>query len=164
MAWFVVAVAPDSLAVVFCPSSASGRVLVRNWQLSLCCFVLDVLLMMLIADWSSLLFFWHTSTSQLLNMQAVVTGVVLPFPPSVIAFICFWRIGFSTHWSSIFHQVLLTHAIALSASQLVHKMTNYTSTHSEEFEHTKSAYTRLEDVTWYAIGAVSEKEPFAPVV
>ena len=44
MAYFVVAVVPDSVAVVVCRSSASGRVLVRNSQINLCCFVLDVLL------------------------------------------------------------------------------------------------------------------------
>ena len=44
MACFVVAVVPDSIAVVVCRSSTSGRCeLVRNWQISLCCFVLDVL-------------------------------------------------------------------------------------------------------------------------
>ena len=44
MACCVVAVVPDSVAVVVCRSSASGRVLVRNLQICLCCFVLDVLL------------------------------------------------------------------------------------------------------------------------
>ena len=44
MSCFVVAVVPDSVVVVVCRSSASGRVLVRNRQTSLVCFVLDVLL------------------------------------------------------------------------------------------------------------------------
>ena len=45
MATFVVAVVPDSVAVVICRSRASGRrALVRSWQISLCCFVIDVLL------------------------------------------------------------------------------------------------------------------------
>ena len=44
MACFVVAVVPDSVVVVVCRSSASGRVLVQNGQISLCCFVLDLLL------------------------------------------------------------------------------------------------------------------------
>ena len=44
MACFAVAVVPDSAAVVVCRSSVSCGVLVRNGQICLCCFVLDVLL------------------------------------------------------------------------------------------------------------------------
>ena len=44
MACFVVAVVPDSVGVIVCRSIARGRVLVRNLQIGLCCFVLDVLL------------------------------------------------------------------------------------------------------------------------
>ena len=47
--------------------------------------------LLLIADWSSLLvffFFLHTSTFQLLDIQAVVTDVVLPFPPPVYCLHC----------------------------------------------------------------------------
>ena len=44
MACFDVAVVPDSDTMIICRSSAIGRVLVRNWQISLCCFVRDVLL------------------------------------------------------------------------------------------------------------------------
>ena len=50
--------------------------------------------------------------------------------------------------SSTFHRVLLTHALALSASQYVHKKKSpqiYTSMHSGGFELTKLTYTRLED-------------------
>ena len=53
-----------------------------------------------------------------------------------------------SHCSSIFHRVLLTHALALSASQFVHKQKSprlYTSMHSGGFELTKLTYTRLED-------------------
>ena len=48
----------------------------------------------------------------------------------------------------MFHRVLLTHALALSASQLVHKKKSqriYTSMHSAGLELTKLTYTRLED-------------------
>ena len=72
-----------------------------------------------------------------------------PFCPPVLAF------NFSrayrvqqSHCSSIFRRVLLTHALALSASQLVHKQNSrriYTSMHSGGFELTKLTYTRLED-------------------
>ena len=47
-----------------------------------------------------------------------------------------------------FHRELLTHALALSAIQFVHKKKSpriYTSMHSGGFELTKLAYTRLED-------------------
>ena len=53
-----------------------------------------------------------------------------------------------SHCSSIFHRVLPTHALALSASQFVHKKKPpriYTSMHSGGFELTKLTYTRLED-------------------
>ena len=54
-----------------------------------------------------------------------------------------------SHCSSIFHRVLLTHALALSASQFVHKKKSqriYTSMHSAGLELTKLTYrTRLED-------------------
>ena len=63
----------------------------------------------------------------------MVTGVV-PSPPRFRP--------------SIFHRVLRTHALALSASQFVHKKKSqriYTSMHSAGLELTKLAYTRLED-------------------
>ena len=44
MASSVVAVVPEFVVVIVCRSIASGRVLVRNGQISLCYFVLDVLL------------------------------------------------------------------------------------------------------------------------
>ena len=169
MACFVVAVVADSVAVIVCRPSASGRVLVRNWQISLYCFVLDVLLIaadcwLIISSSDSFIFFRHTSTFQLLNIQAVFTGVVLPFPPPGYCFRLFWRLRFSTHWSSIFHRVLPTHALALSTSQLVHKTKKCTSTHSGGFKLPKLTNTKLEDITWYATGAVSDIEPVAPVV
>ena len=71
------------------------------------------------------------------------------FSPPVLAFIFFiaHRIQ-QSHCSSIFHRVLLTHALALSASQFVRKKKSpriYTSMHSGGFELTKLTYTRLED-------------------
>ena len=48
----------------------------------------------------------------------------------------------------MFHQVLLTHALALSASQFVDKKKSqriYASMHSAGLELTKLTYTRLED-------------------
>ena len=50
--------------------------------------------------------------------------------------------------SSSFHRVLLSHALAFSASQFVHKKKSpriYTRMHSGGFELTKLTYTRLED-------------------
>ena len=52
--------------------------------------------------------------------QAVVTGVV-PFPPRFLPSIFIAHRVQKSHCSSIFHRVLLTHALALSASQLVRR-------------------------------------------
>ena len=79
--------------------------------------------------------------------QAVVTGVVPSshrFLPSI--FITH-RVQQSHCWS-IFHPVLLTHALALSVSHFLHKKRSqriYTSMHSGKFELTKLTYTRLGD-------------------
>ena len=55
-----------------------------------------------------------------------------------------------SHCSSIFHRVLLTRALALSASQFVRKKKSptriYTSMHSGGFELTKLTYTMLEGI------------------
>ena len=79
--------------------------------------------------------------------QAVVTAVV-PSPPRFLpSFFIAHRVQRS-HCSSVFHRVLLTHALALSASQFVHKKNSkriYTSVHSAGLELTKLTYTRLED-------------------
>ena len=61
--------------------------------------------------------------------QAVVTGVVPSSPRFLPSFFIAHRVQ-QSHCSSIFHRVLLTHALALSASQVVHKkksLRNYTS-------------------------------------
>ena len=78
--------------------------------------------------------------------QAVVTGVV-PSPPRFLPSTFIAHRVQHSHCSSIFHRVLLTHALALSASQFVHKKKSqriYTSMHSAGLELTKLTYTRLE--------------------
>ena len=79
--------------------------------------------------------------------RAVVTGVV-PSPPRFLPSIFIAHRVQQSHCSSIVHRVLLTHALALSASQFVHKKKSqriYTSMHSAGLELTKLTYTRLED-------------------
>ena len=79
--------------------------------------------------------------------QAVVTGVV-PSPPRFLPSIFIAHRVQQSHCSSMFHRVLLTHALALSASQFVHKKKSqriYTSMHWAGLELTKLTYTRLED-------------------
>ena len=79
--------------------------------------------------------------------QAVVTGVV-PSPPRFLPSISIAHRVQQSHCSSILHQVLLTHALALSASQFVHKKKSLrikTSMHSGGLELAKLTYTRLED-------------------
>ena len=79
--------------------------------------------------------------------QAVVTGVV-PSPPRFLPSIFIAHRVQQSHCSSIFDRVLLTHALALSASQFVRKKKSqriYTSMHSTGLELTKLTYTRLED-------------------
>ena len=79
--------------------------------------------------------------------QAVVTGVV-PSSPRFLPSIFIAHGVQQSHCSSIFHRVLLTHALALSASQFVHKKKSpriNTTMHSGGFELTKPTYTRLED-------------------
>ena len=77
----------------------------------------------------------------------MVTGVV-PSPPRFLPSIFIAHRVQQSHCSSIFHRVLLTHALALSASQFVHKKKSprfCTSMHSGGFEVTKLSYTRLEN-------------------
>ena len=91
------------------------------------------------------LFFSHTFTFQLVDKPWSQVSFLFP-PGSCLQFLS--RIGFSNHCSSIFHRVLLTHALALSASQFVHKKKSqriFTSMHSAGLELTKLTYTRLED-------------------
>ena len=79
--------------------------------------------------------------------QAVVTGVI-PSPPRFLPSIFISHRVQQSHCSSIVHRVLLTHALALSTSQFVHKKKSQricTSMHSAGLELTKLTYTRLED-------------------
>ena len=76
----------------------------------------------------------------------MVTGVI-PSPPRFLSSIFIAHRVQQSHCSSIAHRVL-THALALSASQFVHKKKSqrmYTSMHSAGLELTKLTYTRLED-------------------
>ena len=77
----------------------------------------------------------------------MVTGVV-PSSPRFSPLIFIAHRVQQSHCSSIFHRVLLAHALALSASQFVRKKKSpriYTSMHSGGFELTKLACTKLED-------------------
>ena len=88
--------------------------------------------------------FAHTSTFQ--NKPWSQVSSLLPPGSSPSIFIAH-KVQ-QPHCSSIFHRVLLTHALALSASPFVHKKKSpriYTSMHSGGFERTKLTYTRLED-------------------
>ena len=79
--------------------------------------------------------------------QAVVTGVV-PSPPRFLPSIFIAHRVQQSHCSSIFRREMLTLALALSASQFVHKKKSqrfYTSMQSAGLELTKLTYTRLED-------------------
>ena len=80
--------------------------------------------------------------------QAVVTGVA-PSPPRFLPSIFIGHRVQQSHCSSIFHRVLLNHALALAASQFVHKKKSqriYTSMHSAGLKLTKlTYYSRLED-------------------
>ena len=71
--------------------------------------------------------------------QAVVTSVV-PSPPRFLPSIFIAHRVQQSNFLSIFHRVLLTRALAFSASQFVHKKKPpriYTSMHSGGFEPTK---------------------------
>ena len=80
--------------------------------------------------------------------QAVVTGVVPSFPRFLPYIFNAHRVQ-QSHCSSVVHRVLLlTHALAFSASQFMHKKKSpriYTSIHSGGFELTKLTYAMLED-------------------
>ena len=92
-------------------------------------------------------FFFFLHFYFLASGQAVVTGLV-PSPPRFLPSIFIAHGVQQPHFSSIFHRVFLTHALALSASQFVHKEKSqriYTSMYSAGLELTKLTYTRLED-------------------
>ena len=77
----------------------------------------------------------------------MVTGVITSPPRFLPSIFVAHRVQ-QSHCSSIVHRMLLTRALALSASQFVHKKKSqriYTSIHSAGLELTKLTYTRLED-------------------
>ena len=91
-------------------------------------------------------FFSHTFSFQLLDKPW--SQVSCPSPPPYLPSIFIAHRVQQSHCSSISHRLLLTHALALSASQLVQKKKSqriYTSMHSAGLELTKMTYTRLED-------------------
>ena len=97
----------------------------------------------------TLFFFFFFCTLSLSSFWTSRGHRCRPFSSPVLAFNFFiaHRVQ-QFHCSSIFHRVLLTHALALSASQFVHKKKSqriYTSMHSAGLELTKLTYTRLED-------------------
>ena len=78
----------------------------------------------------------------------MVTGVVSS-SPRVLPSICIANRVQQSNCSSTFHRVLLTHALALSASPFVHKKKSpriYTRLHSGGFELTTQTYTRLDNL------------------
>ena len=81
--------------------------------------------------------------------QAVATGAVPSPPLRLLSSVFIAHRVRQSHCSSIFYRVLLlTHALALSVSQFVHKNNChriYTSMHSAGLELTKLTDTRLED-------------------
>ena len=77
----------------------------------------------------------------------MVTGVIPSLPRFLPSIFIAHRVQ-QSHCSSIVHRMLLTQALALSASQFVHKKKSqriYTSMHSAGLGLTKLTYTRLED-------------------
>ena len=73
----------------------------------------------------------------------LVAGVV-PSPPRFLPSIFIAHRVQQSHCSSIFHRVLLTHALAPSASPFGYKKKSH-ELHSAGLELTKLTYTRLED-------------------
>ena len=107
------------------------------------CYGVCYVLMKVFFFLSSFSVFQHTSTFQLLDKPWSQVSSLSP-PRFLPSFYIAHRVQ-QSHCSSIFRRVFLTHALALSASQFVHKKKNLTSMHSGGFELTKLAYTRLED-------------------
>ena len=109
-------------------------------------FILDFLLSLVF-----LLFFCFVSSHLYVPVseQAVVTGVV-PSPPWFLPSILIAHSSTvqQSHFSLSIFRVLLTHALALSVSQFLHKKKSpriYSGMHSGGFELKKLTYTRLED-------------------
>ena len=101
-----------------------------------------------------LIFHTHLSTFQLLDKPWPQVSSLSP--PRLMPSIFIAHRVQQPQCSSIFHRVLLTHALVLSASEFVNKKKSpriYTSMHSGGFELRKLICTRLEDTTSYATGA-----------
>ena len=122
---------------VFCPSASGQRspgmkVNTNTWDFG-----------------SSILFFWFCTLLLSSFFWTIRGHRCRPFfPPRFLPSIFIPHRVQQSHCSSIYHRVLLTHALALSASQFVHKKKTprmYTSMHSGGLELTKLTYTRLED-------------------
>ena len=82
--------------------------------------------------------------------QAVVTAVVPSSPPRFLPSILIAHTVPQFHCSSIFHRVLLTHALALPAGQFVNKKKSprrFTSMHSGVFQLTRTLVERYEQGT-----------------
>ena len=89
--------------------------------------------------------FWHFYFPA--SGQAVVTSVVPSSPRFLPSIFIAHRVQ-QSRCSLIWHREWLTHALAFSASQFVHKKESpriYTSMHSGGFKLTKLPYARLED-------------------
>ena len=91
-------------------------------------------------------FFFHTFAFQLLDEPWSQVSPLLP-PGSCLKFLS--RLGFSNLTACrFFIECLITRALALSASQFVHKKKSpriYTGVHSGGYELAKMTYARLED-------------------
>ena len=111
------------------------------------CYIYNVYLCLLACDHRAGLFFFFSHFYIPASGQAAVTGAVSS-PPQYLPSIFIAHRVHQSHCSSIFYRVLLTRALALSASKFLHKKKAqriYTSMHSEGLELTKLTYTRLED-------------------
>ena len=137
--------------------------------------LLNILLLIAVYRYICMFCFFFTHFYFSASGQAVVTGVV-PSPPRFLPSIFVAHRVQQSHCSSIFHRVLLTHALlALSASQYVHEKKSpriYTSMHLGGFGLTKLTYTRLEDnlirhrgdrYNWYQIPTLPEA-PLGPKI
>ncbi len=103
--------------------------------------------------WLTFFFFSHTFTFQLLDKPWSQVSSLLP-PLLLLAFNFYRAHRFQqSHCSSIFHRVLLTHALALSASHSVHKKKSqrlYTVCTRRGLRNWPIPGSRI---SWYATGA-----------
>ena len=147
---------------MLCGTSISHILLYRVCELNprYCCFIPQlhkfygrafarVLYFILMVKYLYIFIYIDSHTYYVLDSrQAVVSGVV-PLTPRFLPsiFSAHLRVR-QSHCSSNFHEVLLTNALALPASQFVPKKESlriYSSVHSAGFELTKLTYTRPGD-------------------